>query len=117
MKIVADGKPEVGIRGSMLGVRPTNPNSPDPKAVFDVQAVSDMDLVQPGEGLSTSPDANARQPRRGQALFVIESGDLGPDLKQNYDKPGHCLIEPAQAMTLAEYQQALAGTRDLWQQV
>lgn len=113
MKLAADGKPQVGTSGSMLGVRPTDPNN----AVPDVTAVSDADTVHPGEGLSTSPDPNARQPRRNQAVFEIESDELGADLKPNHDKPNHCLIEPARPMTLAEYQQALADTRDLWQQV
>jgi hypothetical protein len=38
-------------------------------------------------------------------------------LRPNEDSPGHCLIEPAQPMTLAEYQAALEATRDLWQPV
>lgn len=113
----ADGKPRVGTSGSMLGVRPTDPNNMNPVAVFDVDAVNDSDLVQPGNGLSTSPDPNARQPRRNQAVFEIETDDLGPDLKPNHDKPNHCLLEPARPMTLGEYQQALAATRDLWQPV
>lgn len=117
MKIAADGKPLVGASGSMLGVRPTDPNSANPHAVSDVAAIVDTDLVHPGEGLSTSPSPNSRQPRRNQAIFEIETDDLGPELKPNYDKPDHCLLEPAQSMSLSEYQQALADTRDLWQQV
>ncbi len=117
MKVAADGKPEIGTSGSMLGVRPTDPNNTNPKAVFDVDAVNDADLVHPGKGLSTSPDPNSRQPRRGQAIFEIETDELGADLAPNPDKPGHCLLEPSQAMTLGEYQQALADTRDLWHQV
>jgi hypothetical protein len=113
MKVAADGKPEIGTRGSMLGVRPTDPNATNAHPVFDVTAVSGTDLVHPGEGLSTSPDPNSRQPRRGQAVFEIETDDLGPDLTPHHDKPGHCLLEPSRAMTLTEYQQALADTRDL----
>jgi hypothetical protein len=117
MRVAADGKPEVGTRGSMLGVRPTDPTNTDPKAIFDVDAVNDADTVKPGKGLSTSPDANARQARKNQAVFEIDTDDLGPDLRPNEDSPGHCLIEPAQPMTLAEYQAALEATRDLWQPV
>ncbi len=117
MKVAADGKPLVGTSGSMLGIRPTDPNNTNPSAVADVAAVDDADLVTPGEGLSTSPNPNPRQPRRNQAIFEIETDDIGPDLKPNHDKPNHCLLEPVRPMTLGEYQQALADTRDLWQQV
>ena len=117
MKVAADGQPVVGTSGSMLGVRPTDPANRDPKAVSDVSAVNDTDLVHPGKGLSTSPNPNSRQPRRNQAVFEIETDDLGPDLKPNHDKPDHCLLEPVRPMTLGEYQQALADTRDLWHQV
>lgn len=117
MKVDADGKPLVGTRGSMLGVRPTDPSTTNPRPVFDVTAVNDTDLVQPGEGLSTSPDPNSRRPRRGEAVFEIETDDLGPELSSHEDHPGHVLLEPAKAMSLGEYQQALADTRDLWRRV
>lgn len=117
MKVAADGKPQVGTSGSMLGVRPTDPTNTNPQAVFDVDAVSDTDLVYPGKGLSTSPLPNSRRPRSNQAVFEIEEDELGPDLRPHHDKTGHCLIEPARTMTLGEYQRALADTRDLWQQV
>jgi hypothetical protein len=113
----ADGKPQVGIRGSMLGVRPTDPNTTNPRPVFDVKAVNDADLVHPGEGLSTSPDPNSRKPRRAEAVFEIETDDLGLDLAPDEDHPGHVLLEPARMMTLGEYQQALADTRDLWRRL
>jgi hypothetical protein len=53
----------------------------------------------------------------GEALFEIESDDLNPDLEANPDHPPHCLLQPAAATTLGEFQQALADTRDLWQRV
>ena len=117
MKVAPDGKPEVGTSGSMLGVRPRDPNNANPKAVFDVSAANDVDPVLPGEGLSTSPDPTSRQPRRNQAVFEINTDDLGPNLQPNHDKPSHCLLEPGQVMTLADYQQALANTRDLWNRI
>src|SRR5882762_5169024 len=104
MKVAADGKPLVGTSGSMLGVRPTNPANTDPKRRSDVAAVNDADLVHPGEGLSTSPDPNSRAPRRGEAVFEIETDDLGPDVQPHHDKPGHCLLRPVRSMPLGEYQ-------------
>jgi hypothetical protein len=118
MKVdLADGKPMVGTSGSRLGVRPTDPASTNPRAVFDVAAVNDGDVVQPGEGLSTSPNPTKRLPRRGEAVFEIESDALGPTITAHQDSPDHCLLEPIQPMTLAEFQQALADTRGLWQRL
>ena len=74
MRVAADGKPVVGTRGSMLGVRPTDPANTNPRAVFDVGAAHDGDLVYPGEGLSTSPNPNARWARRAEALFEAHPG-------------------------------------------
>jgi hypothetical protein len=117
MKVDADGKPMIGTRGSMLGVRPTDPTNMNPGAVFDVDAMNDTDLVYPGQGLSTSPDPKSRKPRRHEAVFEIETDDLGPDLEPNSDRPGHCLLQPTQPITLGQYQQALANTRDLRKRV
>jgi hypothetical protein len=119
MKVAADGKPLVGTRRNMLGVRPTDPTNRDPKKVFDVRAVSDADLVFPGEGLSTSPDrdAQARRVGRREAVFEIDTTQLDAALAPKADRRNHCLIEPSRPMTLAEYQQALADTRELWARV
>jgi hypothetical protein len=117
MKVDTDGKPLVGTRGSMLGVRPTDPTNTNPTAVFDVDAVNGTDLVRPGEGLSTSPDPKARKPRRSEAVFEIETDDLGPDLTPKHDGPNHCLLQPSTPLSLSDYQQALANTRDLWKRV
>lgn len=114
MKIDSDGKPMVGTRGSMLGVRPTDPLTTLPNPVFDVAAITDSDLVHPGEGLSTSPNPRARRPRKAEAIFEIETDDLNPDLLPHHDHPNHCLLEPARPMTLREFQLALSYTRDLW---
>jgi len=117
MKVAADGKPLVGTRRNMLGVRPTDPNNNDPKRRFDVAAANDDDAVSPGEGLSTSLNPGRMRIGADEALFEIETDDLGPELVPNPDHPPHCLIEPSTTTTLGEYQQALADTRDLWQQV
>ncbi len=117
MKVDADGKPLVGTKRNMLGVRPTDPANKDPNRVFDVLAVTDSDPVGPGKGMSTAPKPNGLRPRADEALFEIESDELPGELAPNQDKANHCLIQPSQAMTLGEYQQALADTRELWQQV
>jgi hypothetical protein len=117
MKVDVDGKPLVGTKRNMLGVRPTDPTNTDRNRVFDVPAVSDIDPVGPGKGLSTAPKSDGLKPRAGEALFEVESDDLPGELAPNQDKANHCLIQPSQTMTLGEYQQALAETRDLWKQV
>jgi len=117
LKVGADGKPVVGTRRNMLGVRPTDPNNTDPKRLFDVNAVNDTDTVAPGRGLSTSIIPTPQRVQPGEALFVVETTDLPAELGSNPDRPPHCLLEPTRPLTLAEYQQVLASTRDLWQRV
>ena len=114
MKVDVDGKPLVGIRFGMLGVRPKVPTSTNRS---DVSAAKDNDSVYPGEGLSTSTDPESLPTRRGERVFEIESDQLSTELKTNHDRPGHCLIEPANRVTLVEFQQALAETRDSWHPV
>jgi len=117
MKVGPDGKPLVGTRRSMLGVRPTDPNNADPKRRFDVVATNDADTVSPGEGLSTSLDPRSLRAGPGEKFFVLETNDLAPELVPNPDNPPHCLLQPSAPTTLGEYQQALEDTRDLWQPV
>jgi hypothetical protein len=117
MKVAADGKPVVGTRRNMLGVRPTDPANTNPQRVFDVDAENDTDSVAPGQGLSTSIVPTPQRVQTGEALFVVETTELPAELAPNPDRPPHCLLEPTRPLTLAEYQQALADTRDLWQRV
>jgi hypothetical protein len=117
MKVAADGKPLVGTRRNMLGVRPTDPTNTDPKRRFDAVAVNDGDAIAPGEGLSTSLNPGRMRVGADEALFEIETDDLAPGLVPNPDHPPHCLIEPSGVTTLGEFQQALADTRDLWHEV
>ena len=117
MKVAPDGKPLVGTRRNMLGVRPTDPANTDPRRRFDVAAVNDGDTVSPGEGLSTSLNPARLRVGAGEAVFEIETDDLTHALAPNPDHPPHCLLEPASPTTLGEFQDALADTRDLWQQV
>jgi hypothetical protein len=44
----------------------------------------------------------------------MESEDLGPDLDFRQDRSDHALIEPKRALTLQEFEDALAGTRRCW---
>src|ERR1700755_3160821 len=117
MKVDPDGKAQVGTRRNMLGVRPTAPASADPNRRFDVAAVNDADTVSAGEGLSTSQVTANQRVGRGEALFVIETDELPPELGANPDHPPHCLLEPSRPITLGAFQQALTDTRDLWEQV
>ena len=117
MKLDADGRPLIGTRRNMLGVRPTDPNNKDPRRRADTEAVNPVDPVRPGEGLSTSLDPTVLRVGSGEALFEIEAADLGPYFRPNPDHPPHCLIEPTAPVALADFQQALASTRDLWEQV
>lgn len=117
MKLDADGKPLVGTRGYMLGVRPTDPNNKDPKRRSDVAAVNPGELVHLGEGLSTWVFSGKLKIRATEALFEIESDDLGAELAPFPDHGFHCLIQPSAPMALGAFQQALAATRDLWRRV
>jgi hypothetical protein len=117
MKVDTDGKPLVGQRRSMLGVRPTDPNNTDPRRRFDVAATNDAETVSPGEGLSTSVDPKKLLVGAGETVFEIETIDLPPELTPNSDHSPHCLIQPSSPTTLGEYQQALEDTRDLWQPI
>ncbi|QEG32000.1 hypothetical protein GobsT_68490 [Gemmata obscuriglobus] len=101
----------------MLGVRPTDPTNKDPRRLPDVGAVNDADVISPGEGLSTSQDVKQLRANPGEAIFEIESDDLGSTLMANPDRPPHCLIQPATTCTLGQFQKELADTRDLWRPV
>src|SRR5688572_15018075 len=118
MKLDVDGKPLVGTKGYMLGVRPTDPTNTNRRRRADVAAVHPTDIVSPGEGLSTSTDPNILKVRSGEGLFEMDAADLvGLGLRENPDHPPHCLIQPDAPMTLAAFQLALVATRDLWQRV
>ena len=115
MKVAADGKPLVGTRRNMLGVRPTDPTSPDPKRKFDVAAVHGSEPVLPGarQGLSASATTAGMRFTRGEAVFEID-GDGLTAFTATPDRPPHHVLEPVRPMTLDEYQAALVATRDAW---
>ena len=111
---VTDGKPQVGTKSMMLGVRPRDPLQPNSK--HDVQAVIGSDTVQPGEGLSCYSDASAItiQSKKLQ-LWSIEVDAVPPELAAQPATEPHFHIEPRRAMTLDEFQRLLEGTLDLWE--
>jgi hypothetical protein len=116
MKADDDGKPAVGTKFGMLGVRPRDPRNL--KKRFDVPATAPTDIVPPGDGMSVNADRFALKPPDDEfLLWVIEDADLGPDLAVSPAGPPHYHIGPLRDMTLAELQQRLAGTRERWQRV
>lgn len=113
-RIAADGKPIVGTLFGMLGVRPAYPAYP--KRRFDVPAILGSDVVRPGGGgLSVSTDpAGIRIQAADLFLFEIDGAGLRPGLTNVPAGDPHRLIEPAYDMTLDEFQDLLAQTRDSW---
>jgi len=119
----ADGLPQVGRSARQLGVR-TRDRLPH----NDVKASNPDDPVIPGEGMSAAPHdpANLGKNRRPpqvnggtgkDPVWEIDAGALGPDLQFVQDKPTHGFVGPGRAMTLAEYERALAATRTMWVRV
>ena len=115
----SDGLPLCGERNRVLGVRPGGSANPD------VPAMNAIDVVASGDGgLSVAPDdpmhlPDFRRPPslggRGQdPVWWIDECELGPDLTVRRDSTNHALIEPSRPMSLQEFQDALAATRDLW---
>jgi hypothetical protein len=114
------GFPMLGASARSLGVRPGR----------DVSANLPGELVQAQTGgLSVSPDDPTnlpyyRRPPRWQGtgkddVWEIESSQLGPELvyRANPNSPARGFIEPAQTMTLDEYQKALGATQRLWKKI
>lgn len=116
MKVDVDGKPLVGTRRNMLGVRPYDPNSKDPRRKFDVDATNSRDIVMPGtsNGLSVSTTSDQLVAGRDEAVWEIEESELLPFLIPVPDHEPHHILEPIRQMTLEDYQAAVAVTRDSW---
>lgn len=121
MREAGDGAPLPGPSSRGLGARPS----------VDVPAQVSTDVVLPGQGgVSVSPfdPGNLPAHRRPRGLggrgddpvWSIDAGDLGPDLdyRPDPDDPSrHGFIEPSRPMTLQEYQDALAATRQRWRKI
>lgn len=126
------GKPRVGATAKTLGVRV----APDPKPDIPVDTAG---LVWPGTGgMSVAPNWRSLPGHRIPARLVDKhpsatgknslycwrlgagdflAGPVAPDLtfRPDPNTPAqHGLVEPAQEMSLADYQAALAATRDHW---
>ncbi|HET6573982.1 MAG TPA: hypothetical protein VFG68_10300 [Fimbriiglobus sp.] len=114
-----DGKPLVGKRRNMLGVRPTDPTNTNPRRKFDVDAAIGSDPVTPGarQGLSVSTASGGLFPDEDEAIWEIDDSELLPDFNAVPDHPPHHVLEPTGVMTLNEYQAALVATRDTWVRV
>jgi hypothetical protein len=119
----ADGLPQVGRSARQLGVRTL-----DRLPHNDVKASKPDDPVIPGEGMSAAPDdpaklaKNRRPPQVNggtgkDPVWEIDAGALGPDLQFVQDTPAHGFVGPGRAITLAEYERALAATRTMWVRV
>jgi len=123
----ADGLPKVGRSARKLGVR--TPAEVAPGVEPDVSVTAPDEVVQPDAGgMSMAPDdpANLAENRRPpqvnggvgkDPVWMIESNDLGPELRFNQDQASHGTIEPVQPMTLAQFELLLAATRTKWVRV
>jgi hypothetical protein len=123
MKISIDGLPELGRSKRTLGVRPG-----DMTPVCDVTAVRPDDPVPPGSGgLSVAPGDLIHLPRfllpspfggtGKDPVWEIDEADLPPELVFRQDKATHGLVEPKNEMALADYESALASSREKWRLV
>lgn len=110
-----NGKPLVGGGRNALGVRPLDPNNP--RKMHDVQAANSTDLVQPGEGLSAYDDPSQIPAVVQGEMWVIETDQLPQELVtyQRGNNPCHFHIETTNPVELAEFQELLAKTQDLWE--
>ena len=106
--------PRIGDSFGRLGVRPLTRTT---GTTFDI-TVDVAGKVHPGtEGMSTFDTPNQPDPKHRD--WVIETDDLPSELAfvSSPDTPGRFHIVPRRTMSLAEYQNVLAATQDLWEQV
>jgi hypothetical protein len=113
------GLPMLGDGGNMLGVRP----------FVDILADAEGSVQGGGGGLSVTPDDPTRLPRHVRParlggvgklpVFEIPVAALGTTLRYRADSghpDRHGFIEPAESMTLPQYQSALAATQSDWKE-
>jgi len=116
--------PMVGPYNFALGVRTDGP--PVDIEVRDGYVRPASDGLR-GRGLSVAPgDPRNLNPRHRPSVldgtgsypvWCISSGDLGSRLRYRPTSPTHGVIEPAQRMTLNEYEEAIEATRTRWSRV
>jgi hypothetical protein len=123
------GKPKIGSESKMLGVR----IAPNPHA--DIPVDENGNVHPETGGMSVAPEWRSlpwhliprrlhRRGRGGNNLIcwrlgagVFEEAPLNADLALRPDPAApaeHGFVEPTHVMAIAEYQAALAGTRDDW---
>jgi len=110
-----DERPLLAPTARALGVRPD----------IDI-LVDEFGDVEPGEGMSVSPDSLSNLPEHRRPMsaggsgkdpiWEIESDELPAPLSYRPDDedPTHGFIEPAWPMGLDDFEEALAETRDFW---
>lgn len=128
---MADGRPEVGCGGNLLGVRVGSGETDD--------IPEENGYVQPGTGgMSVSPSLETLPPHRiprrlqsripeatgsnqlhcwsmGEGAFVHSSVTERLILRPDPKAPErHGFVEPEQEMPVAEYEAAITATQNLW---
>lgn len=110
------GGPLTGPTARTLGVRP---GVDIPVAVGYVHPLTGGMSVAPDDPLHLHP---LRRPTAyggsgKDPLWALRLDDLGPELRFRQDSATHGLIEPSRAMSLNDFQQALAASKALWQRL
>jgi hypothetical protein len=111
-----DGKPLVAQTARGLGVRDGEIDIDEDETVFPESGGPSVALHSPENLVHHRKPASLGGTGRDPA-WQIESDELGEKLVCRVDpaKPEeHGFIEPVHPMPLAEYQEALAETRDVW---
>jgi hypothetical protein len=118
MRRDGDGFPVLThLTSSGLGVRPE----------IDIQ-VDDDGFVEPESGgMSVTPDTPdglppARRPREFGGIgkhpaWFLDADELPDSLVYREERETHGFIEPSVRMELTDYQEAIAETRELWEEV
>jgi hypothetical protein len=122
MRADTDGKPLVGDRFGMLGVRPKGRAG---RSDVDAAAPTDVVRASARKGKSVNADvSNVPRPAGDEfVLWVLDVPDddpatvLGTQLVADPDRPPHHVIRPSRDISLDAYQRALADTRAHWQLV
>ena len=125
MDVADDGLPLVGPINITLGVRTGG-------RLFDIPVTEDGTVAprpttEPRGGMSVAPRSpmNLHEQHRPPLLggsgsypvWRLSKSDLGPDLLYQETSPTHGRIAPARRMPLADYEAALARTRERWMRV
>jgi len=121
-----DGQPMVGPFKWTLGVR--TEGKPRDIEVLDIEGEQFAEPTPDRpRGMSVAPDdpknlhPRHRPPELGGTgsypVWSITEGQLGLRLRFRQTSPTHGVIEPAECMSLHDYEEALNGTRPAWTRV